>query len=265
MLDSAISHASSSFGTLQFLPNRSPELDVSSSVMFNGQQLFCNSTDIENCIRECARSFPAADQAACVSAVEYKFAPYPACFEGSTTVIVKGVGAKRISDLIPHQDFVLDASLQFSPVIGWLHRDDLAEADFITLTSECGVYSVSLTGDHLLFDPARNEYVVASQITSFETRFVDGSTSLAAVSSREESRKTKKSRGLFSPLTASGTLLVNGGIHASCYAAPRDVVVPISHEAAHSVFSFFVSKLGFSPDQLGSSLFHLFSRPQIAG
>jgi hypothetical protein len=194
------------------------------AVLVNGQTLICNDSQIANCIRQCAKQFMPIDQKACVDAVEARFAPYSKCFAADTTVFSRKQGRSvRMADLTVG-DEVLDASMQYVEVIGWLHRDERVEAEFWELKHETG--SLLVTPDHMLFCPEAGDYVRAKDVRSLQTLFLDGS----FLRSKVESRGTVKRQGIFAPLTASGSLMVDG-IHASCYASPDELPFRVSQTA----------------------------------
>jgi hypothetical protein len=182
-------------------------------VLFNGNMLVCNDSNISACVKECARQYAPIDQQACVTAVEAKFAPYSNCFTGEATVIVRGTKSRvRLRDL-QTGDWVLDSGMKFSPVVGWLHRDLEATANVITLFHENG--SICCTADHLLYCCDASDYVPATKAKTLEILYLDGSMTKSRVVKMAERTRT----GIYAPLTASGSLLVNG-VNASCYASP---------------------------------------------
>ena len=126
----------------------------------------------------------------------------------------------------------------FSDVILFFHRDVTAQAQFLKIESDSG-RTLELTANHLVF-VSRAEDSVTSQ--TFEAIFaknvragdfiqiVDANaTSSHAPAARVERVRRVTSlyaRGLFAPLTRSGTLVVNDHV-TSCYAQIE------SHTIAH--------------------------------
>ena len=164
------------------------------------------------------------DQRECVQAVEARFAPYSKCFSASSLVFVKRKqGPVQMKDL-EVGDEVLDVDLQYVKVIGWLHRDESLDAEFIELS--CGSASLEVTPEHLLYCTDAQDYVQAKLARTLETLFFDGS----MMPRRIESKRTVQRTGIYAPLTTSGTLLVNG-INASCYASPGELYFSISQSA----------------------------------
>lgn len=113
---------------------------------------------------------------------------------------------------------VMTSGGQFSPVAFWLHAEPQMEAEFIRLSTEEG-NSLSLTAGHLVFktecDRLQRQAVRAEKVLPGDCLMVDtgaGQLRPAKVSTVEKFQ----SIGIFSPVTASGDLLVDN-ILASCY------------------------------------------------
>jgi hypothetical protein len=161
------------------------------------------------------------DQRACVQAVEARLAPYSHCFASSSTVVVRGKKQAVPMHKLNVGDEILDSTMQYVKVIGWLHRDEDVPAEFIEITHHSG--SIYVTSEHLIFCGKAAAYVPAKSAESIETVYIDGS----LVRSRIISKRLVKLVGIFAPLTSSGTLLVNG-VHSSCYASPGAISFPVS-------------------------------------
>ncbi len=193
-------------------------------MLVNGQTFICNQAQIDNCIRQCAKQFMPIDQRACVQAVEARLAPYSKCFSGSSTVIVRGKrNPVQLKD-IKAGDEVLDMTLQYVKVVGWLHRDELVETNFMELHHSLG--SIEITPEHLIYCHEAQDYVPAKAASIVETVFVDGSMVPSKIITRNIIEKT----GIYAPLTSSGTLLVNG-INVSCYATPEELPFSVTQSA----------------------------------
>ena len=194
------------------------------AVLVNGQQLVCNDSQIGNCVRQCAKQFMPIDQRACVQAVEARFAPYSKCFAATSTVFSRRhTRPIRMID-VEVGDEIMDISMQYVKVVGWLHRDESTVADFLKITHERGTLVV--TADHMLFCAEANDFVRAKQVRSLQTIFLDGSLITTKVLSRDQ----VELKGIYAPLTTSGTLVVDG-IHASCYASPVELPFAITQTA----------------------------------
>ena len=189
-------------------------------VLVNGRTLVCNDSQIDNCVKECTRQFTPLEQRDCVTAVEAKWGHPAACFSGDASVFVKGAGCVKMRDL-RLADLVLDTGFKYSRVIGWLHRDDEIEAEFLLLKHQNG--QLVVTGDHLLYCADRNEYLPANLVNGVQSIYLDGT----MCRSRVLSRQSRIERGIYAPLTNTGTILVNG-VHSSCYASPTSLAFPLT-------------------------------------
>jgi hypothetical protein len=192
-------------------------------ILVNGLPLRCNDSQISLCVEECKRSFDPIDQQACVQAVEARWAPYSNCFSSEMTVMVRGSRESVPLRNLKEDDEVLDRDLQYVKVVGWLHRDDTIDAVFIVIHHETG--TLLTTADHLLFDPSQQAYVPADTVRAVETLFCDGT----LVVSKVKQVTKAVSRGVYAPLTTSGTLMVSG-VHVSCFTSPQSISFPVSHE-----------------------------------
>lgn len=248
-------HEDTVFGALFGNPNATQTTYHHHGILINGQQLICNDSQIDNCVKQCARNFPPIDQKACVTAVEARFAPYSKCFSGEMTVIVKGKSRPvKLSQLRVGQE-VLDVNMQYVPVVGWLHRDESLLTDFIEVIHILG--HICVTADHLLYCHDKSDYVPAKMVDSLESVFIDGS----LIRSDVTSRRTVTKRGIYAPLTTSGTILVNG-IHASCYASPNELPFRISQSAGHlalAPYRYMSQSLLPEMESYCKSLYYLFA------
>eukprot|EP00929_Paragymnodinium_shiwhaense_P027685 TRINITY_DN16197_c0_g1_i5.p1 TRINITY_DN16197_c0_g1~~TRINITY_DN16197_c0_g1_i5.p1 ORF type:complete len:366 (-),score=44.07 TRINITY_DN16197_c0_g1_i5:103-1200(-) len=155
----------------------------------------------------------------------------PACFSGSSSVLVRQRGRANLADL-RIGDVVLTAKpepsrpdglvLCYERVLDWLHRDPLIQVEFVRLRL-CTGAEVHLTADHLIFVrrsaavwPVRAQEVVVGD--GLLVPWVDGSMAspkVVEISSVER-------RGIYAPLVDSGVLLVDGAV-TSCYALPDNL------------------------------------------
>ncbi len=201
-------------------------------ILVNGQTLICNDSQIDNCVKQCARVFQPIDQRACVSAVEAKFAPYSKCFSGDCTVFVKGKSKpERLDELRIGQE-VLDSNMRFAKVVGWLHRVPSLETDFLEIDHLTG--KLLVTPDHLLYCSTAGNYIPSRDVKSLEVVYIDGT----LITSEIHRKSVVKRRGIYAPLTASGSLLVNG-VHASCYASPGELAVEVTQAAGNLALAPF--------------------------
>lgn len=250
------SHEETVFNGLLGNPNATQTTYHHHGILVNGQQLICNDSQIANCVKQCARVFLPIDQKACVTAVEARFAPYSKCFSGTMTVIVKGKSRPvTLSELRVGQE-VLDVNMQYVRVVGWLHRDENLVTDFIEVLHILG--SVCATPDHLLYCCDKSDYFPAKEVDALESVFIDGT----MIRSDVISRRRVCHRGIFAPLTTSGTLLVNG-IHASCYASPAELPFRISQSAGHLALApYRIMSQSLLPelDSYCKSLYYMFAK-----
>jgi hypothetical protein len=192
-------------------------------ILVNGRDLICNNSQIDTCVKECARQFPLIDQQECVNAVEAKWAPYSTCFPGTASVCLRSNRGKVELRDLRLGDEVLDSSMKFVKVVGWLHRETTFKAEFLEIVHACG--TITVAPDHLLYCYDAGDYVPAKNVRSLETLFIDGS----MVPSKIVSVKKRDISGIFAPLTSSGSLLVDG-VNASCYSSPSELPFRITQK-----------------------------------
>jgi hypothetical protein len=167
------------------------------------------------------------------------------CFPNFAIVYTPN-GPKKVSELQIGEEVKVmqhDNTVGWSPVIGWCHKDIEQDASFLELMTSTQ-QTITLSPDHLL-PVVRNgkkhrslrhhevdgaEYMKAGEVVQG-----DSVLQVTTTASGEErfqcvpvtSARTIESRGIFAPLTMTGTVVVDN-IAASCYAS-----VP-SHAAAHA-------------------------------
>ncbi|GAB0086844.1 hypothetical protein DMENIID0001_010390 [Sergentomyia squamirostris] len=144
------------------------------------------------------------------------------CFTASSTVLTESGERRRLSELrIGERVLSVDGETGrpvFSEVMLFLDRNTEEERQFVHIETEDGTH-VTVTPSHLLMNvdsTGRRNYVFADSI-------VEGDMVLVAVNgttlaSRRVARVSVEiSRGVFAPLTRSGTIVVDS-VAASCYA-----------------------------------------------
>ena len=116
--------------------------------------------------------------------------------------------------------------------IGWLHRDTMKEATFLQIRTSNGCL-ISLTPDHIILEASGMKLAGQLQLGD---QLCSRQGVLTIVTDISEIRHT----GVFSPLTTTSTLLVDG-LLASCFAgsnsntiAPN--MVTTYHRQAHFCF-----------------------------
>lgn len=189
----------------------------------NGSQLICNDSQIDNCVKECARMFQPLDQKGCVDAVEQKWAPYSQCFSGDCKVVVRGRSRHVQLRELQVGDFVLDCDMQYVEVVDWLHNEPETISEFLNVQTESGG-CITVTSDHLVFDPVLDKYISAGEATHLQSCYIDASLLTSKISTKHSIFLS----GIYAPLTRSGTLMVNG-IRVSCYASPERFPMEITH------------------------------------
>ncbi|XP_072265388.1 desert hedgehog protein isoform X2 [Pyxicephalus adspersus] len=158
------------------------------------------------------------------------------CFPGTAMVNLIGGQRKPLSELqLGDKILTTDETghLTSTEILLFLHKDLDKPATFIVIEAEGHPYSLRLTPNHLIFasrDPLATflpVYAHRVQVGDFVKIFVNGTQLLPSkvinVSLQEET-------GVYAPLTAHGTLLVDG-ILTSCYATIE------WHEMAHRSFA----------------------------
>ena len=139
------------------------------------------------------------------------------CFSESSTVEVMRKGTVRMSNLEIGDEILTGNSQQeYLPVYAFGHHSKHAKAKFYQIATIKDETPLEMTGEHLVFvqgkvNPVRADSVQVGDILLGN----DGSgAAVSAVSMVEK-------MGLYAPLTASGSLLVNGVV-ASSYVALQD-------------------------------------------
>merc|ERR1719370_228726 len=140
------------------------------------------------------------------------------CFSGSSTVKTRRgnlpIGNLQLGDDV--LTFTSEKGAHYTEFLGWLDRNASAVGDFLKISTNSS--SIVLTGNHLIFRSAGSslESVFADQIEEGD-RLVSWKGSRMreeAVVAVEPARE----KGIWTPLTMEGTLLVDG-ILASSYAS----------------------------------------------
>jgi len=163
------------------------------------------------------------------------------CFAASSLVEVSGRGLVSITAL-KAGDMVRDSIASFSPFVTYLHVDLSYTTNFVAISAANGA-QLRLTPDHFVFVVDTNGRVDGARADSVQQGdrvFISGSTynvsntDLAFGEMSEVVQIEKVSeKGIVTPLTASGQIVVDGMV-ASCYADTfRD---NFSHWTIHADF-----------------------------
>jgi len=151
-------------------------------------------------------------------------------------------GAKYMRDLSTDDEVLSPTQAgQFSwqPVTWFIHRDHNVETDFVELKSGSGNEPLALTRHHLIpvlpcdFDVSAFEGEAASSLMSKFAIFAEkaekgqclvhlrgDSIALEPITAKRIVRK----QGIYSPMTSSGSLVVNG-VHVACYSSSMESFV----------------------------------------
>ena len=199
----------------------------------NGRDLACPTEKVnkalEFCIHEC-QTFPPDEQMDCVTAVEQGYAPYPACFTADTWTFVVGKGRVTMDEL-RKGDVVLDHDLRPTKIIGWLHKDRDLSVEFIRIRLY-GCDPLTVSPDHLLYDPVKDDFVLAAEASSLQVLSMDATLINITLPTKLPFERVQ-CQGVYAPLTESGTFLAQNVV-ASCYASPLKYRSLISHRSANA-------------------------------
>ena len=134
----------------------------------------------------------------------------PSCFSETATVSVLNRGPTKMADLRVG-DKIPTVSGEYQPIYAFAHRDTDTVLDFLRIHTQ-SARALEITKDHLVF--------VAGQSSPVRAETIQPGDKLVLGSKQEEAMVTKidtvKRQGLYAPLTADGTLVVDG-IATSCY------------------------------------------------
>ncbi|XP_062843787.1 tiggy-winkle hedgehog protein [Trichomycterus rosablanca] len=151
------------------------------------------------------------------------------CFPASASVLLADGSRKRVEDL-KVGDRVLaadeDGNAVYSDFIAFLDRDASVRRTFLVLeTSEPGV-ALMLTPAHLVF--VRDDSAASGMLAKFASSVRPGQEVFVSEGGRGRLRaalvervRTVEDGGSYAPLTAHGTVVVDG-VLASCYAAVEE-------------------------------------------
>eukprot|EP00956_Cyclotella_meneghiniana_P034885 scaffold109073_cov70-Cyclotella_meneghiniana.AAC.2 len=126
------------------------------------------------------------------------------CFSLESTVFVKDKGAISIKDLRIGDMVLSNDQGGYTKYYSILHYLEQAQAEFLRIYTETQVKPLELTYDHMIFREADTVPVPAHSIKVGDVvKTIDGPSKVIDV--RKISRK-----GMFSPFTLSGTIVVDG-------------------------------------------------------
>jgi len=145
------------------------------------------------------------------------------CFSSSNTVEVQDQGLISINSL-KIGDYVRAGKNKFSRVYSFLHLDHEAEADFLQIQAEGLETPLEISAEHMVF--VKDTPVRASQVKVGDML---GENKVSEIN-------TVKRRGVYTPVTESGDIVVSGAL-ASSYAAVHNYTPINQHTEAHAFFS----------------------------
>ena len=151
------------------------------------------------------------------------------CYSGSATVI-DILGRRRRIDSLKVEDEVqvmTSEGIRVDPVITFIHRQPEVLQEFVRITTLKKSKILVITEDHLLFveKEGRASAIPAREVRIGDTVYVRGDQH-AVETDVVQSISSVIEKGVYAPVTLSGTILVND-VHTSCY---FDV---LSHEWSH--------------------------------
>lgn len=149
------------------------------------------------------------------------------CFH-KDSVVRTPKGTKKMSQLLPGDEVLVvasDGTLQFSPVVFFLDRDESQTRAYQTIITERGT-RITLTPSHLIFlvpEESPSDHKIQESTAIFARDVLPGY-SVFVIDSSGHIRPEKvvnitssREVGVFAPLTREGNLVVNSVV-ASCYA-----------------------------------------------
>lgn len=146
------------------------------------------------------------------------------CFSGSMTVQVQGKGLVRMDEL-DIGDSVYVGNDSFSLVHGFYHIDRQTQSSFLSISTDRFADTLEITDNHLVFV---NDSAVPAHSVQVGDKFGDATVTDIQVVKR---------RGVYSPATLAGTIVVNG-ILASTYTSQLTHSPVSEHMAVHVVLSY---------------------------
>ena len=167
----------------------------------------------------------------------------PFCFSGKMEVVVQGKGVVPMEALQVGDYVKIGNGEAYEEVYAFGHRLPQKYAEFVQLHTSAGT-PLEMTGQHLVFVDGKTNPVRADSIKPGDLLRAKG-TSVVVEKTELVTRK-----GIYNPLTSSGTIEVNG-ITASNYISfqkenseyfelPGGIAIPMSHhDLAHSFMTPF--------------------------
>merc|ERR1711879_650148 len=152
------------------------------------------------------------------------------CFAGDANVDVRGKGALAMQDLQVGDHVLVQqagAKLAYEPVLGFLHATRADEpTSHLVVSHPAGELRVS--PNHIVFIADGSDKLAADLRVGDELAVVQGSGKVASIENKVGDK------GMYAPLTASGTIVVDGVV-ASNYATHSSHTW-IPHTSIHTAF-----------------------------
>jgi len=154
----------------------------------------------------------------------------PPCFSGSNLVEIQSQGLASM-ETVKIGDYLKDSETTFSRVYSYGHIDANLEATFLQIHCDDMELPLELSHDHMVYVSGLLNIVRAKDV-KIGSKIVgaDGMNHVVT------GITTVKRRGIYAPLTESGSIIVNG-FRVSPYAAPLDYAPFIQHYASHAAWS----------------------------
>lgn len=160
------------------------------------------------------------------------------CFPGESMVQTRGRGLVPMATLEADEEVLAEGAagvLAYESVLGFMHIVRAEEAPFLTVKHERGIlratagHLVFVVDGHVRIDRPLGLLKPGDLLLAADSSNLDSPMVLSRVTSIHSSRTAL---GLYAPLTASGTVIVDGVV-ASIYATPS-LAVQMPHAAAHA-------------------------------
>jgi len=164
----------------------------------------------------------------------------PVCFSEKATVQALGKGVIPMTELVVG-DKVLTGKEQdrYEPVYGFGHINPDKPAEFLRIfTSNNAAAPLEMTGNHMLFVRGKEHPVRSDSIKVGDNLRADHGTFTSVTKIQTVTRK-----GVYAPLTPSGSIVVNG-IVASSYVSMQDHAVEYAEFSNGAKIPFLTQEMG---------------------
>jgi hypothetical protein len=183
---------------------------------------------------------------------------FPICFP-SDAIVMTVTGPKKMKDVSLGDNLrviTTDGRVEFSPTVGWLHREPEGIGAYLRITTSRRQVHISeehlvgtIKGGQVDFVPAR-EAVVGTALLECDNSVSPQNGRVAVWGNPVQKVEKVQMKGVFAPLTESGTIVVDG-VGASCYACTR------SHKAAHAAMKPMRAMYRHNPEKMRQQNYHV--------